>query len=204
MYLCIFEVLCRVISCEHAEYDEAVEELNAEVADNLADAKLTLENIQDNFLPAIVRLQFEAVSVLLQVLYALHLGHVQFLMADYKSRIIEAYPNAFAKVKPPRLGKDGLPLRVKDVGPTANSSDNTVNMSAVEDDDGMASDIDLNDGEGSEANTFASSTSQKESCPSKKGATRPSESSKTAGFGSDISPRTETGDNGELGQAEDN
>jgi hypothetical protein len=28
------------IPCENAEYDEAVEELNAEVADDLADAKL--------------------------------------------------------------------------------------------------------------------------------------------------------------------
>ncbi len=100
-------------------------------------------------MPAIVKLQSEAVSVLLQVLYALHLGHVQFLMADYKSHIIEAYPNAFARVRPPRLGKDGLPLRVKDVGSTANSSDNTVDMSAVDDDDGTTSDIDLNDGAGS-------------------------------------------------------
>ncbi len=192
------------IPCEHAEYDEAVEELNAEVADDLADTKLTLEDIQGNFVPAIVKLQSEAASVPQQVLYALHLGHVQFVMVDYKSRIIEAYPNAFAKARPPRLGKDGLPLRIKDVGSTANSSDNTVDMSAVDDDDGTTSDIDLNDGAGSEANTFTSSTSQTVSRPPQKGTTTPSESSEAAGFGSDTSPRTEMGDNDELGQAEDN
>jgi hypothetical protein len=154
--------------------------------------------------PAIVKLESEAPSVLLQVLYALHLGHVQFLIKDYKSRITEAYPNAFAKIRPPRLGKDGLPLRIKDIGSTANSSNNTVDMSTVDDDDGTTSDIDLNDGSGSEANTFTSSNSQTVSRPPQKGTTTPSESSEAAGFGSDTSPRTETGDNDELGQAEDN
>jgi hypothetical protein len=193
------------IPCEHAEYDdEAVQELNAEVADDLADAKLILEDVQGNFVPAIVKLESEAPSVLLQVLYALHLGHVQFLMAEYKSRIIEAYPNAFARVRPPRLGKDGLPLKIKDVGSTANSSDNTVDMSTVDDDDSTTSDIDLNEGSRSEANTFTSSTSQMVSRPPQKGTATPSESSEVAGFGSDTSARTETGDNDELGQAEDN
>ncbi len=32
----------RFITCEHAEYDEAVEELNAEVDDDVESAKLTL------------------------------------------------------------------------------------------------------------------------------------------------------------------
>jgi hypothetical protein len=100
------------IPCEHAEYDEAVEKLNAEVADDLAAAKLILEDVQGSIVPAVAELdESKAPTVLLQVLYALHLGHVQFLMADYKTRIIEAYPHAFAKVRPPRLGKDGLPSR---------------------------------------------------------------------------------------------
>ncbi len=140
--------LCAVfIPCEHAEYDEAVVKLNAEVADDLADAKLTFEDVQDNFVSTVVELESRAPSVLLQVLYALHLGHVQFLMADYKSRIIEAYPHIFAKVRKPRLGKDGLPLKIKDVNSAANPSDNTVDMSAVEDDHGTTSDIDPNDGQ---------------------------------------------------------
>ncbi len=81
------------IPCEHAEYDEAVEKFKAEVEDVVDEAKLTLENVQDRFLPAIVKAQSEAVSVLHQVLYALQIGHVQFLMAaDYKNRIIENCP----------------------------------------------------------------------------------------------------------------
>jgi hypothetical protein len=124
------------IPCGHEEYDEAVEKLNAEVADSLADAKLTLEDVQGNFVPNVVKSESEATSVLLQVLYALQLGHVQFLMADYKAWIIDAYPNAFAKVRPPRLGKDGRPKGIQDVGSAAVSSDNTVDMLAVDDDDG--------------------------------------------------------------------
>ncbi len=61
------------IPCEHAEYDEAVVKLNAEVADDLADAKLTVEDVQDNFVPTVVELESKAPSVLLHVLYALHL-----------------------------------------------------------------------------------------------------------------------------------
>ncbi len=155
-------------------------------------------------MPAIVKLESEAASVLLQVLYVLHLGHMQFLMADYKSRIIEAYPNAFARVRPPRQGNDGLPRRIKDVGSTANSSENTVDMSAVDDDDGAISDIDLNDGAGSEANTFTPSTSQTVSRSPQKGTATPSDSSEAAGLSSDTSPRTETGDNDELGRAKGN
>jgi hypothetical protein len=119
--------------------------------------------------PAIAKLESKAPSVLLQVLYALQLGHVQFLMVDYKSRIVEAYPNTYVQVLPPRLGKDRLPRKIEDIVATANSSDNTVDMSAVDDDDGTTSDIDLNDGSGSEGNTFTSSTSQTVSRPRRRG-----------------------------------
>jgi hypothetical protein len=77
-------------------------------------------------------------------------------------------------------------------------------MSLV-DDDGTSSDIDTNDGSGSEANAFTSSTSQAVPHPSKKGKkTAPPKDIEAAGFGSDTSPRPETGDNDELDQAEDN
>ncbi len=77
-------------------------------------------------------------------------------------------------------------------------------MTPAELDEGETSDIDYNDGGGSGTNTFASSTSQKELQPSKEGSTAPSENNEAAGFGSDISPRTDTGDNDELDQAEGN
>jgi hypothetical protein len=197
--------LCaRFIPCEHGEYDDAVEELGAEIDGDLDDAKFTLKRVEEKVLPALVKLEHEATSVLLQVLYSLHRGHVQFLMSDYKSRIIEAYPHAFARVRPPRLGKDGQPLKITDVGVADGSSDNLVDMTAVDPEEGETSDIDYNDGEGSGTNTFTSSTSQKELRPPKKASTAPSKNIEAAGFGSDTSPRMDTGDNDELGQAEDN
>ncbi len=75
---------------------------------------------------------------------------------------------------------------------------------SLADDDGTSFDIRFNDGAGSEANTFTSSTSQAVPHPPTKGTTTPPENIEAAGFGSDTSPRTETGDNDELDQAEDN
>jgi hypothetical protein len=198
-----FLKLCAAfIPCEHVEYDDTVRELSAEVDDDLDDAKFTFKRAEEKVLPALVKLEHEATSVLLQVLYTLHRGHVQFLMADYKSRIIDAYPNAFAKIRTTKLGKDGRLLKITNVGITDNSSDDLVDMTTIEGEEGEISDIDYHDGEGSGTNTFASSTSQKELRSLKKGSTAPSEKNEAAGFGSDTSPRTDTGDNDELDQAE--
>ncbi len=142
-----------------------MEELGAEIGDDLDDAKFTLKRVEEKVVPSLVKLECEATSFLLQVLYALHRGHVQFLMTDYKSRIIEAYPNAFAKVRTSKLGKDGRLLKITNVGITDSSSDNLVDMTSAELDEGETSEIDYNDGEGSRTNTFASSTSQKELRP---------------------------------------
>ncbi len=200
-----FLKLCAAfIPCEHVEYDDAVEELGAEIGDDLDDAKFTLKRVEERVVPALVKLECKAASALLQVLYALHRGHVQFLMADYRSRIVEVYPNAFAKVRLPKLGKDGRPLKITNVGVTDSSSDNLVDMTSADIEEGTTSDIDRNDGEESEANTFVSSTSQKELLAPTKRSTAPSEKIEAAGFGSDTSPRTDTGDNDELDQAEDN
>jgi hypothetical protein len=200
-----FLKLCaRFIPCEHGEYDDAVEELGAEIGDDLDDAKFTLKRVGEKVVPSLLKLECEATSVLLQVLYALHRGHVQFLMTDYKSRIIEVYPNAFPKLRATKLGKDGRLLKITNVGITDASSDNLVDMTSAELDEGDTSDIDYHDGEGSGTNTFASSISQKELRSLKKGSTAPSEKNEAAGFGSDTSPRTDTGDNDELDQAEGN
>jgi hypothetical protein len=197
-----FLQLCaKFIPCEHFEYGEAVKELSEEVADDLDDANFTLKRVEEKTMPELLKLECEATSVLLQVLYALHRGHVQFLMGDYKSRTVDAYPNAFAKVRPPKLGKDGRILKITNVGVTDESSGNLVDMTAADHEEGETSD---NDGEGSEANTLASPTSQKEPRPPKERATAPSKNIEAAGFGSDTSPRTNTGDNDELDQAEDN
>ncbi len=82
-----FLQLCALyIPCEHDDYDDAVLNLDAEVSLNLRSAKLSLEIIPEQRLPAIIKAQSETVSTLLQVLYFLQLGHVQFLMGDYKAR----------------------------------------------------------------------------------------------------------------------
>ncbi len=87
---------------------------------DLREAKMLLEIIQEQNLPVIVKAQNEAVSVLLQVLYFLQRGHVQFLLGDYKSRILEAHGHdAFtAKVKTKKSGKDGLSRSIYEVDPS--------------------------------------------------------------------------------------
>jgi hypothetical protein len=200
-----FMKLCaKLIPCEHIQYDDTVRELEDEVGDDVDDAKLTLESVKEKVLPALFKLESESPSVLLQVLYSLQRGHVQFLAADYKSRVIEAYPHAFAKIHTPKLGKDGQPLKIVNVGITDGSSGDLVDMTQDELAEGEISDIDYNDGEGSGTNTLASSTSQKELRPLKKASTAPSSNIEAASFSSDTSPRTDTGDDDELGQAEGN
>jgi hypothetical protein len=131
----LLKLCAAFIPCEHVEYDDTVEELGAEIGDDLDDAKFTLKRVEEKVVPAFVKLECEATSVLLQVLYALHRGHVQLLMTNYKSCIIEAYPNAFAKVRTPKLGKDGRPLKITNVGITDSSSDNLVDMTSADTED---------------------------------------------------------------------
>ncbi len=83
--------------------------LDAEVDTDVERAKAVLAFVEEQQLPAIIKLQDEAVSVLLQVLYALHQGRVQFLMGDYKARVIEAHDQeAFPsrRNRPPRAIQD--------------------------------------------------------------------------------------------------
>ncbi len=74
-----FLQLCSTfIPCDHVVYDQAVFSLDAEVDTDVERAKAVLALVEQQHLPAIMKLQDEAVSVLLQVLYALHQGRVQF------------------------------------------------------------------------------------------------------------------------------
>ena len=207
-----FLKLCALyIPFEHDGCDEAVLHLDSEGSHDIRAAKLSLELVQDKQLPAIVKAQNETVSVLLQVLYFLQQGHVQFLMRDYKARVIEAHGNdAFtAKVKAKKPGKDGLPRPIHDVtNRSAPPSEQAVDMT-IEDEEGAVgadeegSESHLNcDGEGEQANTYVPSTPQQEMQQCSMGASTPLENSEAAGFGSDTSPRNETGDNDELSRAE--
>jgi hypothetical protein len=110
-----FLQLCATfIPCDHSAYDQAVFSLDAEVDADVDRAKAVLALVRDQHLPIISKLQNEAAFVLLQVLYALYQGHVQFLLGDYKDRLIDAHsPEAFPK-KVSRQGKDGLPRSFRD------------------------------------------------------------------------------------------
>ena len=162
-------------------------------------------------MPAIIKAQSEAVSVLLQVLYFLQLGHVQFLAGEYKARVIDAHGHdAFtAKVKTRKPGKDGLPRPIHDVtNRSAPPSEQTVDMT-IEDEEGAVgadeegSESHLNrDGGGEQANTHVPSTPQQEMRQRSAGASMPLEESEAAGFGSDTSPRNKTGNNVELSRDE--
>jgi hypothetical protein len=207
-----FLQLCALyIPCEHDDYDGAVLNLDSEVSLDLRSAKLSLEIVQEQQLPAIIKAQSEAVSTLLQVLYFLQLGHVQFLIGDYKARVIDAHGHdAFtAKVKTKKPGKDGLPRPIHDVGNVSTPpSEQTVDMTLDEEegavnseDEGSESHLNRG-GEGEQANTHVPSTPQQEIHQCSAGASMPLENSEAAGFGSDTSPRNETGDYDELSRAE--
>ena len=207
-----FLKLCALyIPCEHDDYDDAVLYLDSEVSLNLSSAKLSLERVQEQHLPAIIKAQSEAVSVLLQVLYFLQLGHVQFLVGEYKTRVIETHGHdAFtAKVKTKKPGKDGLPRPIHDVtNESTPPSERTVDMTLDDEertvnseDEGSESHLNR-DGEGEQANTHVPSTPQQEMQQCSAGASMPLENPEAAGFGSDTSPRNETGNNVELSRAE--
>ncbi len=69
--------------------------------------------------------------------------------------------------------------------------------------DDEGSEFHLNrEGEGEQANTHVPSTPQQEMQRCSAGAETPLENSEAAGFGSDTSPRNETGNNVELSRAE--
>jgi hypothetical protein len=98
-----FLKLCAVLSSSHAStkhtiFSEAVGCLDADVDDDVAEVRKILKTVQETCLAEIVQAQRKSVSVFLQVLYSLHQEHVQFLIGDYKARVLETHgPDAFSK-----------------------------------------------------------------------------------------------------------
>ena len=203
--------LCHLyIPCEHEDYEEAVHNLDSEVSPELRTAKNTLDTVREQRLPAIVKAKDEAVSAILQVLYFLQQGHVQFLMGDYRARILEAHGHdaLTVKVRTQKPGKDGLPRAIHD---TTSVSSAERNESMFPEGEGDTTDSEdegsescyHRDVEDDQANTLVSSISQQEiPQPPQRGSRLPGNSVEAAGFGSDTSPRNETGDNEELSRAE--
>jgi hypothetical protein len=203
--------LCHLyIPCEHEDYEETVHNLDSEVSPDLRTAKSTLEVVQEQRLPAIVKAKDEAISTILQVLYFLQQGHVQFLMGDYRARILEAHGHdaLTVKVRTQKPGKDGLPRAIHDTTSVSSAGRNESMFPEGEgdttDSEGEGSESYYHrDVEGDQANTHVPSISQQERPqPPQRGSSLPGNSVEAAGFGSDTSPRNETGDNEELSRAE--
>jgi hypothetical protein len=202
-----FLKLCaKFVPCEHEAYDLAVGCLDAEVDDDVAEARKILKYVQETCFAAIMQAQRKAVSVLLQVLYFLQQGHVQFLMGDYRARVLDAH-GADAFPKAPRPGAVAV-VHVRDIRSSApNNEREEVDMTR---EDGEESEDTKDSGsspiytcgdEEDQANTPVPSAPQMKATRSQKGTSMPSETTEAAGFGSDTSSRKEAGDNDELGQA---
>jgi hypothetical protein len=174
------------------------------VDSDLRGAKLALEYVQEQAPPRIVKARSEAVSTLLQVLYFLQQGHVQFLMGDYKTRVLEAYGiDAFAtKAKAKKLGAPACNPRRQPPEAVVDMSQDDEEGARESNDEGSEPHYHNRDGEGEQANTHVSSTPQQEKRQLSTEASTPPENSEAAGFGPDTSPHNETGDHDELSRAE--
>ena len=207
-----FLQLCATfIPSDHSAYDQAVFSLDAEVDADVERAKAVLAVVEDQHLPTINRLQEEAVSVLLQVLYFLHQGRVQFLVNDYRARLIEAHGQGALPKKAPGPRRNRPPRVIQDIHVSAPNSERArVDLTKEEgEDDGESTNSQdsgsspnyNSGGEEDKANTHVPSSPQMEATRSKVRTSTPLETTEAAGFGSDTSPRTESGDNDELSRA---
>ena len=110
--------------------------LDAEVDADVERAKAVLALVEDQHLPTINRLQEEAVSVLLQVLYFFHQGRVQFLASDYRARLIEAHGQGVLPKKAPGPGRNRPPRVIQNIHvPAPNSEQARVDLTKEEGED---------------------------------------------------------------------
>ncbi len=225
----VFIKLCSVfIPCKYDEYFHAIAELDSEVNPDLMAAWQPYVHARDEVLVLITNRMAAATSVLLQVLHFLQEGHVEYLLRQYRDAFVDLFgANAVPRERNVPLYR-GTTSRVREeTGPTPRGTTALVSAgpprtlrdlgqepSKVEDD--PENDVDMdNDDSGSnfdhtrvdeddEANTSVSFTTQQEASRLQLETTTTSENTEAADFGSDTSPRTESGDYEELSQAEVN
>ena len=162
--------------------------------------------VRDEILVTIANYKAQAPSVLLQVLYFLQEGHVQYLLRQYR----EAFVDLFGANAVPRERTASAPsstaARIRAAPRTWDQEPSKVEEEA-EDDVDMGNDASGSDSdhkrvdEDDEANTSVSSISQTKARRLQLDTMTTSENTEAAGFGSDTSPRTESGDYDELSQA---
>jgi hypothetical protein len=144
-------------------------------------------------------------------LYFLHQGRVQFLASDYRARLIEAHGPGFFPKKAPGPGTNRPPSLIQDVlvpAPKPEQARDDPSKEEGEDEEESMNSKDSSSsphyssgGEEDKASTPVPSSTQMKAARSQMGTSTPSETTEAAGFGSDTSPRTESGDNEELGRA---
>jgi len=215
----VFIKLCSVFTpCEHTDYYHAIAQLDSEVKSDLMVAWQPYLHARDDILVFIRRQLARASSVLLQVLYFLQEAHVQYLLRQYKIAFVDMFgANAVPRERDAPLPAPGDKARIcsgPPRGPPRTPRDLGQEPSKVEDDpeidvdmsnDASGSYFDHNhDSEEDEANTSVSFTTQQQARHLQGETTTTSDNTEAAGFGSDTSPRTESGDYDELSQAEAN
>jgi hypothetical protein len=223
----VFIKLCSVfIPCEYDDYFHAIAELDSEVNPDLKVACQPYLHARDEVFVFITERMAAATSVLLQVLYFLQEAHVQYLLRQYRDAFVDMHgANAIPRERDAPLLR-GTTSRVREdtrpaprgtrarisAGPPRTSRDLGQEPSKVEDDpendvdmniDASGSDFDhTRDDENDEANASVSFITQQQVRQLQEETTTTSENTEAAGFGSDTSPRTQSGDYDELSQAE--
>ena len=211
----MFIKLCSVfIPCECDDYYHAIAQLDVELNPEFLVAVQPYNVVRDQIFGSISRRIETATSVLLQVLYTLQRGHVQYLLDQYRLALVDTF------------GPAGLPAEKKARAKAARMKDSTIpklprdrhalgqESSKVEDQeeydvemDGDSSGLDQDNFrviEDDEAHTSVSSITQQQARRLQMETMTTSETTEAAGFGSDTSPRTESGDYDELSQAGSN
>jgi hypothetical protein len=127
-------------------------------------------------------------------------------MGDYKARVLDTHgPDAFPK----RVLRQGVVdiVHARDIcSPAHNTGQAEVDMTQEDDDestdtkDSGSSPHYTSGGDEEKANTPVPSAPQTKATRSQVGTLTPLETTEAAGFGSDTSPRKESGDNDELGR----
>jgi hypothetical protein len=168
---------------------------------------------RDEILVLIANRLATASSVLLQVLYFLQEGHVQYLLRQHREAFVDLFgANAVPRertVPAPRgttaRVSAGPPRTPRDLGQEPSKVEGETKNDVDMDNDASGSDFDYTRvDEDGEAHTSVSSTTQQEARRLQLETTTTSENTVAAGFSSDTLPRTESGDYEELSQAEAN
>ncbi len=147
--------------------------------------------------------------MLLQVLYTLQRGHVQYLLEQYRIALVETFgPAGLPAEKAARTKariSSKLPRDRRALGQEPSKVEDQEEYDV--DMDGNSSGLDQDNFrvvEDGEAHTSVSSTTQQQARRLQMEMMTTSEITEAAGFGSDTSPRTESGDYDELSQAGSN